>query len=379
MDFGWSPADQQRHDHARSLGADLAPDVEGRDRTGTFSQAGWDALAAAGLLGLTAPAALGGGGCTLLQAAYAHEGLARSCDDAGLLFAAHAHLFGCLPILMGGSPEQQARWVPALAGGSARFALAMTETGAGSSAFSLTTTATRDGDSYVIQGDKAWVTNGPSADWVLVFARTGDGPPLGALSCFIVAGSTPGLTRHPDVPRLGLRTCDVGPLTFDAVRVPISQRIGAEGAGARLFLAAMESERIGIMTSALGGMDRLLHRCLRHVRRRRPERPALRTHQAVTHRLAELRRTLEASRWMLYRAAWQVSAGRSAPTEAALAKLTASEAYLEAAHTALRTFGALGLAEGHGIERAVRDATCGLVYSGTSDIQRNLVARMMGA
>jgi len=379
MDFRWSPEDQQRHDDARSLGQRIAPDIEARDRTGTFSRDAWRAAAQAGLLALPVDPAHGGGGCSLLQTVYAHEGLARGCDDAGLLLALHAHLFGCLPIVRGGSPSLQAHLLPRLAAGSHLFALAMTEAGAGSDAFAMTTRATRTGDHYTLTGEKQWVTNGPIADHLLVFARTSDGPAFSSLSCFHVTSDQPGLTRHPSVPRLGQRTCEVGPLTFEGVRVHESQRIGAEGDGSKLFLAAMEWERIGIMTAALGSMDRLLRLCLRHVRKRPAERPALRTHQAVTHRLADLRAELEASRLMLYQAAWQASVGKPAIAEAALSKLTASEAHVQAALTAIRTFGAAGLVEGSSVERAYRDATCGLIYSGTSDIQRNLIARMMGA
>jgi len=379
MDFGWSPDDQARHNRARTLGRTLAPDVEARDRTATFSRAAWNALAEAGLLGLPTASEHGGQGLSLLQTVYAHEGLARGCDDGGLLLAAHAHLFGCLPILRGGAPTQQATYIPELASGQVIYALAMTEAASGSNAFHMATRATRNGDHYVLSGEKVWITNGPIADRILVFARTADGPPFASLSVFLVDGTAPGVTRHPNVPRIGLRTCAVGPVSFDRVQVPEDRRIGPEGAGAQLFLAAMEWERIGIMTAALGSMDRLLTASLRHARKPRGTTPALRSHQAVTHRLANLRADLDRSRLLLYKAAWQVSRGKTAPAEAAISKLTASEAHLEAALTALRTFGASGLVEGNGIERAVRDATCGLIYSGTSDIQRNLIARMMGA
>ena len=380
MDFSWSADVRQRHRAARTLGRSLATDIDARDRAGEFSLSAWNALGDAGLLALFVPPALGGGGLSLLDTVYIHEGLASGCDDAGLLMGAHAHMFGCLPPLLAGCDEaQKARWLAPLARGEQICALAMTESETGSDAFSMSTTATRDGDEYVISGEKVWVTNGPRADWVLVFARTGQGAAMQALSAFMVAGDAPGLCRHPDVPRLGLRTCDIGPLSFDEVRVPASHRIGAEGGGAQLFLTAMEWERIGIMTAALGSMDRLLSRSLRHVRRPREGRPPLKSHQAVTHRLAELRQDLESSRLMLYHAAWKVSEGRRASVESALAKLTASEAHFMAALTALRSFGAAGLVEGSGIERALRDAACGLIYSGTSDIQRNVVAGMMGA
>jgi len=380
MDFSWSAEARQRHRAARDLGRRISADIDARDRAAVFSIDAWDALGEAGLLGCVVPLELGGQGLSLLDTVYVHEGLARGCDDGGLLLGAHAHMFGCLPPLLAGcSDDQKARWLPRLASGDDICALAMSEAGAGSDAFSLSTAATQDGDHYVIQGEKVWTTNGPRADWILVFARTGDGSAMQALSAFMVPGDAQGLVRHPDVPRLGLRTCDVGPVSFDGVRVPVGDRVGAEGAGAQLFLTAMEWERIGIMTAALGSMDRLLTDSVRHVRKPRGDRAPLKSHQAVTHRLADLRRDLEASRLLLYQAAWKVTDGRRAAVDAALSKLTSSEAHFTAALTALRSFGAAGLVEGSGVERALRDATCGLIYSGTSDIQRSLVARMMGA
>ena len=378
MRFDWSPDAAQAHKAARTLGQTLATDIEQRDRTGTFDRTGWEALGQHGLLGAFAPPWLGGTGHDLAHAVHLHEGLARGLDDGGLLFAAQAHLFGCLPILLAGTDEQRKRWVPGLASGRDIHALAMTEPESGSDAFTMSTCAVRAGDQYVLTGEKVWVTNGPIADRILVFARTSDGPPLSALSCFLVDGDQPGVTRHPDVPRVGLRTCEIGRITLDEVRVSADRCIGREGLGAQLFLTAMEHERIGIMSAAVGSMERLLERCVKHVRAPRGPRPALRTHQAVTHRLADLRAELDASRLLMYRAAWQVSEGRRAHTEAAIAKLHASEAHVRAAATAMRTFGGDGLVEGNGIERTWRDATCGLIYSGTSDIQRNLIARMMG-
>ena len=378
MELDWSPADRSAHEAAKSFGATLALDIEARDRTGTFDHQGWTALAERGFLGSFAPKHLGGAGHDFLRTVYLHEGLARGLDDAGLLLAAHAHLFGCLPILLGGTPAQQERWIPGLATGAHTYALAITEAATGSDAFAMTTRAQRRGDHYVLSGEKVWISNGPIADRILVFARTAEGPPMAALSCFLVHGDQAGVTRHPDVPRLGMRTCAVGPVSFDRVEVPLDHCVGRAGAGAPLFLSAMEHERIGIMTAALGSMDRLLDRCRRHARAPRPPREPLRSHQAVAHRLADLRAELETSRLLLYRAAWRVSTGRRAPTEAAIAKLQVSEAHLRAALIAIRTFGGTGLIEGSGIERAYRDATCGLMYSGTSDIQRNTITGMMG-
>lgn len=382
MDFAIPAADQARVRAARVQGQALCSpeDVAERDRSRTFSRAAWRALGAEKVPGVIIPTAHGGQGLDALQAVLLLEGLARGCADQGLLLALSAHVWGCTaPLLRFATPTQKAAWLPGLADGSTLCALAMTEADSGSDAFALATRAVQDGDEYVISGEKCWITSGPVADAVLVIARTSDGPPLTSLSAFWVAGTAPGLTRGPDLPRIGLRTCPLGSLTFDAVRVPATARLGAEGAGAQVFLTAMNWERVGIMTTALGSMDRLLARAVRHARTRKLGGEPIRVHQAVSHRIAAQRANLETSRLLLYRAAAMLREGRTGPLEAALSKLHSAEAHVETALATMRILGARGLLESEGVERELRDALCGLFFSGTSDIQRNLVARLTGA
>ncbi len=363
-------------DHATTL----APDLAARDAAATFSEAGWAALGALGLPGLLVPHAHGGLGRGALDAVRILEALARGCADNGLLMALQAHVWGCTaPLLRCARPEQQARWLPGLAAGTLRCALAMTEAEAGSDVFGLATTATPVDGGHRLDGEKVWITNAPGTGPALVFARTAAGPAFTSLGCFWVDGDAPGLGRRAGRARLGLRTAPVGALVLDGITVGPDARVGAENGGAQVFLTAMEWERTGIMTTALGSMERLLARCARHARRRRVGGQGIGQHDAVAHRIAELRRQLETSRLLLHHTAGLLDAGRPAALQAALTKLHASEAHVEGALSAVRVFGARGLLVEEGIERELRDAVCGLIYSGTSDLQRTLIARLSGA
>ncbi len=373
------PVDRALLKAVRACAESLASDLVERDRAGRFSDAGWHVLGALGLPGLLIPQADGGLGRTALDAVQILEALARGCPDNGLLMALQAHIWGCTaPVLRFATAAQRERWLPGLADGSLRCSLAMTEAATGSAAFSLQSTARSTDEGVWLDGEKVWITNGVGDGPVLVFVREADGPPLSSLGCFWVDGSTPGLRREAGAPRLGLRTAPIGTLSLHDVHVPGSNRLGPVGSGARVFLHAMEWERAGIMSTALGSMERLLARVVRHARRRRIGDGPIGQHDAVAHRVAELRRGLETSRLLLHHTAGLLDQGKPAALQASLSKLHASEAHVEAALSALRILGAQGLLESEGVERELRDALCGLIYSGTSDLQRSMIARLSG-
>lgn len=379
MDFERSAEQEALYQEGLALGrgALAAPDITARDRDGVFSPALWRVCAERGLLGAVTPAALGGRGLSLLDACMLAEGLGRGCPDAGLLFAAGAHLFGALPALEALADDaQRTRWLRPLARGEAAAALAVTEAGSGSSAFEMSARAVRDGADWVLSGEKRWVTNAPFADVLLIFARTGDGSALGAISCFVVPAGTPGLTAGPPEDLTGLRTCPVGSLTLDGCRVPAESLLGQEGGGALAFLHAMRWERVGLMAFAVGAMQRQLDGCARFVRRRRVGATPLSAHQAVTHRVAEMAARLEGARALVYRAAWRVDRG-AAGADASIAKLATGEALVANALDAVRVHGAAGLRRGE-VERSLRDAVMSTAYSGTADIQRALIAQQLG-
>jgi len=367
--------DRAREFAKRHLGD---PTLAQRDREGRWSQDLWDQAAAFGLAGAIAPPELGGAGLGLLETCLMLEGLGQGCHDSGLLFSASAHLFaGLVPLLEFGTPEQHARWVPALASGATLAAHAMTETESGSDAFSLKTRAVLDGDHYVLNGTKAWVTNAPQCDLAIVFARTGDGAALGALSGFVVPRGTPGFAVGPAEDVIGLRTAPLGEIVLTDCRVPVDHRLGAEGAGALVFMSSMGWERIGILAASLGVMARVTKACVKHARGRRLGGRPLSSFQSVSHRIVDMHARLETARLVLYQAAWKKD-HKVAGAHAELSKIVVAEALVETCLDALKVHGALGLTRELGLERDLRDALMSQAYSGTADVLRNLVARSLG-
>jgi len=378
--FGLTTDTEVLRDRARDFAKrELAdPTLAQRDRDGTFSAALWDKASSFGLAGAIAPPELGGSGLGLVDACAMLEGLGQGCEDNGLLFAASAHLFaGLVPILEFGTAEQQAQWVPLLASGECIAAHGMSETESGSDAFSLRTRAVRDGDHYVLNGTKAWVTNAPHCSVAVVFARTGEGAALGALSCFLVPRGTPGLTLGPAEDMVGLRTAPLGELVLQDCRVPVDHRLGNEGSGALVFMSSMGWERIGILAAGLGAMARVIKASVKHARGRRVGGKPLSSFQAVSHRLVDMQARLETSRLALYQAAWRRDQ-RQSGAHAELCKIVVGDALVQTCLDAVRVHGALGLSRELGLERDLRDALMSQAYSGTADVLRNLVARAMG-
>jgi alkylation response protein AidB-like acyl-CoA dehydrogenase len=380
MDFSLSDDQQQLRNEALLFAqAELAdPTLDQRDRDGTFSRELWDKAAQFGLAGAIAPPELGGAGLSLLDTCLMLEGLGEGCDDSGLLFAASAHLFaGLVPVLEFGTPEQRQTWVPRMASGELLVAHGMTETESGSDAFSLRTRAVLEGDHYVLNGTKAWVTNGPHCDVALVFARTGEGPALGALSCFLVPRKTEGFRVGPGEAVIGLCTAPLGELIFEDCRVPVENRLGTQGAGALVFMSSMAWERIGILAAGLGSMNRVIKASVRHAKTRRIGGRRLGSFQAVSHRLAGMPAQLAPSRVLLYQAAWRKDRGLGG-AHGELTKIHVAEALIQVHLDAIRVHGALGLTREAGLERDLRNALMAQAYSGTSDVMRNLVARYLG-
>ncbi len=364
---------------AATFARGVAADVEDRDRAQRPSADGWRHLAEWGAHGLIAPRAVGGRELCLPDALPLYEGLSEGCADGGLIFSLHAHTWGCTePILRFGSPAQRDQWGRSLASGRAIGALAVTEVRSGSSAFSLECHARRAGDTWILSGEKSFVTNGPLADVVVVLARTSDGPAMQAMTAFLVESGDPGLVRGAPLDTLGLRTCPIGPIRLDNCIVSDARRLGAVGSGAALFLDAMEGERIGMAAMHCGVLTRQLERCVRRARTRRVGGTPLAQRQAVTHRIADMRVRLESARHLARHAAELRAAGRSAAAEAAMAKLVSSEALVAGSLDSLRLFAAEGFLTGSEVERAHRDALAALSYSGTSDIQRVVIGGVLG-
>jgi alkylation response protein AidB-like acyl-CoA dehydrogenase len=356
----------------------LNNDIAVRDRERAFNREGWRASASLGLPGLIAPSAHGGAGLDPVSAVSALEALGRGSCDNGFSFALNAHLWGCVhPLAAFGSDEQQRAYLPRLASGEWVGALAATERSAGSDIFSLRTRAERRGDEYVLTGEKALITNAPVADLFVVLASID--PTRGAfgLTAFLVERGAPGLRVSQRVDKMGLSTAQMGEIILDGCVVPARNRLGAEGSGLALFNQTMEWERGFIMAFAVGAMERTLEACLAYARRRRQFDRPIGEFQAVANRLVDMRLRWETVRLLVYRFAWLKQEGRPALAEASMAKLAVSEAWVRSCEDAMRIHGGYGYLTETGIERELRDALASLSYSGTGEIQRQVVARWM--
>ena len=375
MDFSWSKEQLETQCSSRAFGKSLGIDIVNRDHSGRFSREDWDRLSDAGFQRALLSIDDGGKGWSLLDMVAALEGLGGSCPDAGLIFALGAQSFAFVaPLLAHGTDEQRAQVLPKLANGEHIGAFAMTEAETGSSALDLRSRAQREGDGYRLDGEKVFITNGPIADIALVLARTADGSVLNSLSAFLVDLNIAGVSRGKKEDMTGLRTTAIGSLQFDNVQLPISSLLGREGAGAWIFMNAMEWERIGILAASIGRMESQIDRCIEYARQRRLGGHAIKEHQAVSHRIANMRCQLEGARLQLYRAAWTKDQGQKVDRFSAQSKLAVSETAVDVATAAIRIHGGVGLRRELGLERELRDALMALVYSGTSDIQRNLIA-----
>lgn len=359
--------------------AELNAGIEERDREERFDAEGWRKCGAFGLLGAAVPAEYGGMGADPETLVTAMEAFGFGCRDNGLVFAVGNHLFSCVvPIVKFGTVEQKARYLPGLARGTLVGAHAMTEPTAGSETAAVRTTAERRDDHYLVHGGKTFITNAPIADVFVVFARTSAAATAASLTAFVLERTTPGLRVGRAVSKMGLRTTPMAELTFDACRVPVSQRLGGEGGGAMVFSAAVESERCYLSAANLGAMKRQLDDCVAYARRRRQFGQPIGGFQAVSHALAAVKVDLELAELMLYKVAWLRARRKPAFFEAAAVKLFTSESYVRAARTALQVHGAFGYMTASGVERQLRDALASTIYAGTSEIQKDIIGSWMG-
>ncbi len=355
------------------------PDLAGRDERCEFWPEGWRRCAEAGIQGLVVPVDLGGQGLDLVTAMLRFEGLGVGCLDAGLVFALSSQIWTMqLALDRFGSDEQRSTYLPRLADGSAIAAFAMSEAASGSDAFALATTAERVADGYRLDGVKAWVTLAPVCDLIMVFATLD--PALGrwGVTAFLVDADTPGVEIHPNRAKMGLRTTPFADVTLTEVVVPTSARLGAEGAGASIFSTAMETERAFLLAGSIGQLERQIADTVTHASDRHQFGKPIGSFQSVAHEVADMKLAHETARLLLYKATALQQRGTPSMMAAALAKLSASEAALAGSIAAVRVHGARGYVTEYGVERTVRDTLGGVIYGGSSGIQRNIVARLLG-
>ena len=358
----------------------LNPGAAERDREQTFSRELWKSCAEIGIQGLPVPEEYGGSGLDPLTCAMALEALGYGCHDGGLVFSLCAHLLSCVvPLWQQGSEEQKRRYLPGLCDGTLIGVHAMTEPGSGSDAFALRTRAEPDGAGFRINGTKTFISNGPVADLVIVFAMTDpESGYHGGVTAFLVESSAPGFAASRKLEKMGLRSSPIGELAFTDLYVSEEGVLGGVGAGSRLFSDAMDWERICLFASHVGAMERLLETSISYARTRKQFGQAIGKFQAVAHRIADMKVQLEAARLLTYRAAWRLEHARNASLDASMAKLFVSESLVEAALATVQVHGGYGYMAEYEVERALRDALASTIYSGTSEMQRNIIARWLG-
>ena len=359
----------------------LSYDMVERDADSHFSREVWAKCAAFGLTGLTMPVEYGGQGADVTTAMLAMESLGYACKDNGLIFSINALLWSAvMPILRFGTDLQKSRYLTAMASGDVIAVQAMTEPSSGSDAFSLQTTATKTGDGYALSGSKTFITNAPVADMFVVFASTNPALRSLGISAFLVDRDTEGLTVGKPFSKMGLRTSPMSELFFEDCVVPEGQLLGKQGNGMAIFNYSIDWERACILASAIGTMERQVETSVAYAKERQQFGQAIGNFQAVSHRIVDMKVRMEAARMLLYRAGWakEQADGGVTPLESAMAKLYISEAFVQSSLDALQLRGGYGYMTETELEREVRDAIASRIYSGTSDIQRNIIASAIG-
>jgi alkylation response protein AidB-like acyl-CoA dehydrogenase len=314
-----------------------------------------------------------------LSTAIMLEAFGYGCKDNGLVFSVCAHLLSCVvPIWKFGTPEQQGL-LQGLCDGTLIGVHAMTEPGSGSDAFALRTVATPDGDGFRITGAKMFISNGPVADVVIVFALTDRSKGYhGGTTAFLVEKGKHSFQASGKIEKMGLRSSPLGELAFDDVYVGPETVVGGVGGGAMVFTHAMDWERICLFASHIGALQRLLESGVQYARTRTQFGQSIGKFQAVAHKLADLKVRLEAARLLTYQSASRLEKTRTVSLDAAMTKLFVSESLVQGALDTMQVFGGYGYMTEYDIERWVRDALSSTLYSGTSEMQRNIIARWMG-
>jgi alkylation response protein AidB-like acyl-CoA dehydrogenase len=380
MDFSWSEEQLKFKGVAAEFARkELNSGLMERDQGSEFSRENWLKCAQFGILGMPFAEKYGGLGENILTTMLTMEGLGYGCRDNGLVFSINAQMWGVqMPIFKFGTEPQKAKYLPALCRGEIIGAHGMSEPDSGSDAFSLRTRAECVDGGYVLNGTKTLVTNAPVADMAVVFATTDRAKGMWGVTAFLVDMGTTGFSVSRHIDKMGLRTSPMGELIFNDCFLPEENLLGPVGAGAAIFNDSMEWERSCILGSQIGSMERQLEISIQYARDRSQFGQPIGKFQAVANRIVDMKIRLETARLLLYKVAWLKSHGKSAAIEAAMAKIYLSEAFVQSGIDAIKTHGGYGYMTEYGVERDLRDGIGGMLCSGTSDIQRNILARLLG-
>jgi alkylation response protein AidB-like acyl-CoA dehydrogenase len=361
---------------------ELRPAVAAAERDGVFPRQTFRLLGRSGLLGLPYPEELGGGGVSYEVYLQVIEELARAWLAVGL--GVSVHTLSCFPLVTAGSEEQQEKWLPGLLGGELLGAYCLSEPHSGSDAAALATTAVRDGEAggdYVLNGVKAWISHAGQADFYTLFARTSGDPAARdrgqGISCLHVPASVPGVSAAAAERKMGMKASVTAQMIFDDARVPAGHLVGEEGAGFSIALAALDAGRLGIAACATGLAQAALDEAVGYARTRRQFGRPVAEFEGLSFMLADMATAVQASRALYLSAARRKDAGQPARTEAAMAKLFASDTAMRVATDAVQVLGGYGYVEDFPAERYLREAKVLQIVEGTNQIQRMVIGRAL--
>ncbi len=355
---------------------ELKPGAEERDDREEFSRDIFDKMARLGLTGIPWPEEYGGGGCDFISYVIAVEELSRVDASTGTTLSAHTSLAGW-PVYKYGNEEQKKKYLEPMALGEVMGAYALTEATAGTDAAAQSTTGVLDGDSYVLNGNKIFITNGGEAEVNIVFAVTDKEKKAKGVSAFIVEKGTPGFSFGKKERKMGLRSSPTLELIFDNCRVPKENLLGNEGEGFKIAMSTLDGGRNGIAAQAVGIAQGAMEEAIAYAKSREQFGQPIANFQAISFMLADMGTKIEAARLLTYQAAYLESAGLPYGKASAMAKLYASEMAMEVTTNAVQIFGGYGYTRDYPVERFMRDAKITQIYEGTSEVQRLVISRYL--
>ncbi|MFZ5648235.1 MAG: acyl-CoA dehydrogenase [Bacillota bacterium] len=354
---------------------EIAPRAAHYDSTHEFPWENIKKMSDLGLMGVPIPEEWGGAGCDFLSYIITIEEISRACGSTGVILAVHTSV-GTMPILLFGTEEQKAKYIPKLAGGEMIGAFALTEPGAGSDPAGLTTTARIEGDHYVVNGSKIFITNGGVSGVYITFVRTEPGSKgYRGITCLVVEKDTPGFSIGKKEEKMGLNASQTTELIFDNALVPRENLLGVENDGFKVAMALLDGGRVGIAAQGLGIAQGAYDVALAHAKQRVQFGRTLIEHQAVGFMLADMATQIDAARMLVYRAARLKDMGLPHSKEAAMAKMYATDTAMTVTTNAVQILGGYGYCKEYPVERMMRDAKITQIYEGTNQIQRMVIAK----
>lgn len=355
---------------------EVEPTARERDEEERFDREIFDQMAELGLTGIPWPEEYGGIGSDFISYCIAVEELSRVCASTGVTLSAHLSL-ASWPIFAYGTEEQKKNYLKHLATGEALGAFALSEPGAGSDVAAMKTTAEKDGDHYVINGSKSWITNGGEADIYVVFAKTDPEARHRGISAFIIEKGTEGFSFGKKEKKLGIRSSPTTELIFENCRIPKENLLGEEGEGFKIAMRTLDGGRNGIAAQAVGIAQGALDAAISYAKEREQFGKSIAHNQAISFKLADMATEIEAARLLTYQAAWLESNGKPYGTQSAMSKLYAGDVAMRVTVEAVQIFGGYGYTKDYPVERYMRDAKITQIYEGTQEVQRLVIGRAL--